>query len=332
MGGFSTTSTAATKSRLPRLHYLVSRDGDIFTFGDAQFYGSNGDKSTYGPNVSLVTADGKGYRSSIGAATCIRSGPATPPSEASPRAPTSLRSRSPRHRAAADAGSSPSLAESSGSDPPQSSAAAAAPALGPSASRPHVGQRLLDPSLTRRGPRSRRRHSLTLRTTRPELPTSVGEHADALTPRAPRAPRRLQCRRLRVPGHLPVGRTVVIKLGERFLPVGLLVIGVIHEHRDACREVRHSHSARSDDDPKRVDANVLGTNIHPHRMPDLLRPLRELAGRAGDALAATDRFVACGTLPQSGTPADGSRSGQAVALGTSNATKVAADRCPYLSL
>jgi len=45
-----------------RGYWLVASDGGIFTFGDAQFYGSTGAITLNKPIVGMsATADGKGY-------------------------------------------------------------------------------------------------------------------------------------------------------------------------------------------------------------------------------------------------------------------------------
>jgi hypothetical protein len=42
---------------------LVASDGGIFSFGDAQFYGSTGNLTLNRPVVGMVTtSDGRGYR------------------------------------------------------------------------------------------------------------------------------------------------------------------------------------------------------------------------------------------------------------------------------
>ncbi len=43
-------------------YYMVASDGGIFSFGDARFYGSTGDRRLNAPVQSLVpTVDGRGY-------------------------------------------------------------------------------------------------------------------------------------------------------------------------------------------------------------------------------------------------------------------------------
>jgi ribosomal protein L24E len=44
-------------------YWLVARDGGIFTFGTAHFYGSTGGKVLNQPILGMMTgSDGKGYR------------------------------------------------------------------------------------------------------------------------------------------------------------------------------------------------------------------------------------------------------------------------------